>query len=442
MLPIFREIMEFLYEEKYIKILIATETFAIGLNMPTRTVLFNSLYKHDGKQLRLLKSHEFIQMAGRAGRRNIDKIGHVILLSNNYDPLMENEYNQLLHSSPKILKSKFRITYNLLLNFLNDYSEEDFIKMIECSLMNLDIQKQISLSNKVIKELGDEIENYNKSITHYNFNIEEFFNEYELLKDKVITLKNKQKKNMLRQIKEKEENKHNMIYYKVYKNNKENIQNLIKEKETKDFAENYIRNQIKTIYSILKSNNYINEKNKPLIDGLNASYIHELPCLVFYDLYRKYNKFINHSDLDILCLLSCFYELKVKDEDKVINPEFLKDELKYVEERINYYQDIELPNNLYITNSYKLQYDLMSYIKIWFNEINNIDECKIFFHKIKSETNIFIGDFIKCCLKIVNMCNELLILCENDENYDFKEKIISIKNKIQKNIVTNKSLYV
>ena len=74
MLPIFREIMEILYEQKHIKCLIATETFAIGLNMPTRTVLFQSLYKHDGTQRRLLQSHEFTQMSGRAGRRNLDTI--------------------------------------------------------------------------------------------------------------------------------------------------------------------------------------------------------------------------------------------------------------------------------------------------------------------------------------------------------------------------------
>ena len=75
--------IELLFKEGLIRLLVATETFAIGLNMPTRTVIFSSLFKHDGTQLRLLKSHEFIQMAGRAGRRNIDTEGHVILLTNN-----------------------------------------------------------------------------------------------------------------------------------------------------------------------------------------------------------------------------------------------------------------------------------------------------------------------------------------------------------------------
>ena len=130
MLPVFREIMEILYDQKYIKVLVATETFAIGLNMPTRSVIFTSLFKHDGHSQRLLRSHEFIQMAGRAGRRNIDTIGYVILLTNCYEPLDETSYHNLFYSSPKILKSKFRINYNLILNFIENYNKDDCISMV------------------------------------------------------------------------------------------------------------------------------------------------------------------------------------------------------------------------------------------------------------------------------------------------------------------------
>ena len=113
MLPIFREIIEILYDKKYIKCLIATETFAIGLNMPTRTVVFTSVYKHDGHSLRRLKSHEFIQMAGRAGRRNIDTRGNVILLSNIFEPLDSTENYQLFHSTPKVINLSIKLTSHL-----------------------------------------------------------------------------------------------------------------------------------------------------------------------------------------------------------------------------------------------------------------------------------------------------------------------------------------
>ena len=103
---------------------------------------------------------------------------------------------------------------------------------------------------------------------------------------------------------------------------------------------------------------------------------------------------------------------------------------------------MELPNNLYITNQFNIQYDLIDYIQQWYSNISNIDESKIFFNNITTQLDIFIGDFIKCCMKLVNICNELKVFCENDNNYILLEKINNIQSKIQKNIVSNNSLYV
>ncbi len=62
-----KEIIELLFQQGLVKILFATETFAMGINMPARTVIFDSLRKHDGTQFRYLETSEYIQMAGRAG---------------------------------------------------------------------------------------------------------------------------------------------------------------------------------------------------------------------------------------------------------------------------------------------------------------------------------------------------------------------------------------
>ena len=61
---------------------------------------------------------------------------------------------------------------------------------------------------------------------------------------------------------------------------------------------------------------------------------------------------------------------------------------------------------------------------------------------MKGGLDVFIGDFMNCCMKIVNMCNELKIFGENDGNYVFVEKILGIQKNVQKNIVTNQSFYL
>ena len=443
MLPVFKETIEILYDKKYIKALIATETFAIGLNMPTRSVIFTSLYKHDGVQLRKLHSHEFIQMAGRAGRRGIDTKGNVILMTNCYEPYSENEYQQLFYNKPKVLKSKFKINYNLILNFLETKSYEQLVKMVQNSMMNVDILYQINESNKIIDDYKKQIENNNKLIQQLDFDLIDFFNNYFDLLYKIEYSKNKEKKRLTKQKNEIEINeKKKMEYLDLYENHKQIKNKEKKEREILYYAEHFVENQINAIIYILKKECFVNDENKLSSYGINSSHIHELPCLVFNDFYEKYLKQNILNETEILCILSCFYELKIKDENKVIIPLFLKNEIKFINNRINYYKDYELKHEIYINNEIELQYDLMELMKDWYENINNNKDALIFFDKLKNTYDIFIGDFIKACLKIVNMINEIKILCQNDNNYNLLEKIETIQQNIQKNIVSNSSLYL
>ena len=78
--PIVKETVEVLFSEGLLKVLFATETFAMGLNMPARSVVFTKSQKFDGTGRRYLKSGEYIQMSGRAGRRGLDSSGFVIMM--------------------------------------------------------------------------------------------------------------------------------------------------------------------------------------------------------------------------------------------------------------------------------------------------------------------------------------------------------------------------
>merc|ERR1711991_580956 len=78
LLPLIKEVIEILFQEGLIKCLFATETFAMGLNMPAHTAIFSSVRKFDGKQMRWVSGGEYVQMSGRAGRRGKDERGIVI----------------------------------------------------------------------------------------------------------------------------------------------------------------------------------------------------------------------------------------------------------------------------------------------------------------------------------------------------------------------------
>ena len=119
LLPIVKEVVEILFARTLVKVLFATETFAMGLNLPTRTVVFSGYRKHDGRSFRDLLPGEYTQMAGRAGRRGLDPVGNVIIVAPGADeaPPAGTLRNMTL-GDPTKLRSQFRLTYNMILNLL------------------------------------------------------------------------------------------------------------------------------------------------------------------------------------------------------------------------------------------------------------------------------------------------------------------------------------
>lgn len=119
LLPIVKELVELLFAQTLVKVLFATETFAMGLNLPTRTVVFSGYRKHDGHSFRALLPGEYTQMAGRAGRRGIDTVGTVIIVPSGGDeaPPVVDLQKMMLGEASK-LRSQFRLTYNMILNLL------------------------------------------------------------------------------------------------------------------------------------------------------------------------------------------------------------------------------------------------------------------------------------------------------------------------------------
>ncbi|CAL8075871.1 unnamed protein product [Calicophoron daubneyi] len=136
LLPLLKETVEILFGENLIKCLFATETFAMGLNMPARTVLFTSARKYDGQSYRWITSGEYIQMSGRAGRRGKDESGTVILMVD--ETMTDDAARQIMMGPPPPLNSAFHITNNMLLNLLRveEINPEYMMERSFCQFQN------------------------------------------------------------------------------------------------------------------------------------------------------------------------------------------------------------------------------------------------------------------------------------------------------------------
>lgn len=129
MLPDVKHIVERLFGEGLIKVLFATETFAVGINMPARTVCLDSLVKYTGAGFRYLTSKEYFQLSGRAGRRGIDKEGLSVAMINRRGADLK-KIEALVKADTLPIRSQFRISPNTVLNMINLHSAEEIEEIL------------------------------------------------------------------------------------------------------------------------------------------------------------------------------------------------------------------------------------------------------------------------------------------------------------------------
>lgn len=130
-LPAWKLLVEELFQQGLIKVVFATETLAAGINMPARTTVISTLSKRTDTGHRLLNASEFLQMAGRAGRRGMDKQGHVVTVQTPFEGAKEAAY--LATSKPDPLVSQFTPSYGMVLNLLQTHTLEETRELIERS---------------------------------------------------------------------------------------------------------------------------------------------------------------------------------------------------------------------------------------------------------------------------------------------------------------------
>jgi ATP-dependent RNA helicase HelY len=131
MVPPFKEAVEEAFAGGLVKVVFATETLALGINMPARTVVIEKLTKFTGERHEFLTPGQYTQLTGRAGRRGIDDIGHAVVLWSPFVPFAD--VATLASSRSFVLTSSFRPTYNMAANLVRRYPAEVAHRLLNMS---------------------------------------------------------------------------------------------------------------------------------------------------------------------------------------------------------------------------------------------------------------------------------------------------------------------
>jgi ATP-dependent RNA helicase HelY len=131
LVPAFKEAVEDLFGLGYLKVVFATETLALGINMPARSVVIENLSKFNGENHELLRPGDYTQLTGRAGRRGIDVEGFGVLLHSSF--VRFNQVTEIASSGAHELRSSFRPTYNMTANLIANYRQDEAKALLEAS---------------------------------------------------------------------------------------------------------------------------------------------------------------------------------------------------------------------------------------------------------------------------------------------------------------------
>jgi superfamily II RNA helicase len=463
-MPVIREMVELLYGKGYIKLLFATETFAVGINMPTKTVLFTDICKFDGAGNRPLHSHEYTQMAGRAGRRGIDDVGNVIHLPNLYRNFELTGLRNMLKGTAQQLTSKFKISYNLIFNQISQCDAGCTVGLIlnyiYKSMAHDEMEREIGGINWQLAELQEEIDHLQTSFAHLRTPADTIQTYLRLLAQRPGAV-NKKRKDIDREIQQI------MDDYKFIDKDKatvikfnEKVALRLKTAASLANAEQYIANNVRTIMRMLvqsghidctKATKYAEDGEQEDYDlytltqkGSYATHLKEINCLTFSQLYAD-GAFNKLSALQIVMVFSCFTNATVSDECKSVAPNsgdtLVDDLVGTIFSSLQTQLKEETDQGIHTGTAYDIHYDLLHYVAEWW-DCQTEPDCKRVLQRIEAEKGIFLGEFVKALLKINNVSTEFEQIAEQVGDIETLHKLQSIPSNTLKFIATNQSLYV
>lgn len=431
LIPIIKEIIEILFRDGFIKVLFATETFAVGVNMPTRTVVFTELTKPTNMTKRFLNTAEFKQMSGRAGRRGKDVIGHVILLPYYEFPELQDLKSVMLQSMPSIT-SKFSIDYYYSLKTI-DMKENIYDKSLLNSEQLDNILSDQDNLNKLTEVLNEyktfsdsDISNFEKQYKLDNFNSQNTFLKLSKCQEKELKI--------LKQ--------NNQDDYKLYFEKNTLVKKISSLKKQIEDTKLYCDSIHKIVTNILIDEGYIKFKESDMIlDAFGVAVIQCNECngILITEMIKN-NIFDNMDGNDIIAFLSIFASYK----NNGFKSEYYVSEYNKVLEIVDKWTLYEIKHQMNICSE-EFWEITNGYIDIVYDWITLDVEDNKNMGQIITQLQImneYEGNFVKNMLKIYNVCVCVKAIFELLNKPDLVVKLNNLDQKILKNIVNVNSLYL
>tara|TARA_Y100000389_G_scaffold157505_1_gene158661 strand:- start:4715 stop:7093 length:2379 start_codon:yes stop_codon:yes gene_type:complete len=461
LIPILKEIIETIFDKGFIKVMFVTETFSVGINMPTKAVVFGSLQKFDGTSQRILIPEEYCQMSGRAGRRGKDTLGTVIYFPMPPKPMLRgDEIITMIEGNHSSIKSKFVIDPVILLKCVE--IQKDPNEIIESTLMYQELKNET-------KGVEIEFNRCNEKVKSLPEIPENILNDYEEMKEiekKMQFQRPKQKKNSQSKLRGLRD-KMGLENQKLIASNNQFIESFEKIKNIKNNCLNYVRDTLLWQVEILIKTGFITnsarsatefdiEKLSLNIKGKACTKVSETDSFLTIEYLNKFLSRIDDEDTEELITICLIFAMgSFVDDKECIRQEndgiwCVKDMLKELLTDVNTIDIVgeelnELSQTLemlsveerlenYETNISKL---FGGYAYLWavkkcsYNELVNQVGCEI-----------YEGNFVRNMLKLNNICEEWKAITEIYQKPQITQILENLQQNIIREIVICDSLYI
>ena len=432
LLPMLKEIVEILFSKGLVKVLFATETFAVGLNMPTKTVVFTSYrkYDEDSEKMRMLTTDEYIQMAGRAGRRGKDTKGYVFYLPDRV-PEEREDIKKMMCGSKTRLQSRMKFGYDFILKTTQS-NNLDWMNLVEKSYFYEQVKK-------IMIEIQKELDSFEKELKTINITKEQIdVCQYESeLKERLKQATNASKRKLQGEY-ETWKNKHPDRMWDVIRKQYSRVQMIEKETITLKDDLNYYKNFEGTLtpyFNVLIDLDFMNDNKSLTQKGVNATEINEGDALLLSQMYEE-KEFDNLNQEEILLILSCFLE-KEEKEILSLNTLIISNNLKNILYKSEQFcKKIENTERKYSISfkDWKLNYENIEILTDLFKGRTVGEVCFNY--------SIMEGNLTRFLLKLLNIVEELKNVAMLNSDVNLLEKLENVRAYDFYKIANPDSLYL